>query len=358
MVQGSIEIVLKNPGPSNYEEIYPIQVSFYEDMHQNDFWNVGVRTFGHGFLHYRSLRGSFCRIDYVDRQGKVYKGGMERRLPPRYPYTNLSESFRTKVEELRSMAQLTPEQRSAVDFGQRIVISSNAEAEFWTDARFKHTRVTQLFEQIGLMQTSRGTPEVLEEIVRLLTTAITNHQRMIIALENVELANNAVNNDRRKSLLAWNRGTRIFAAEFSRAGGQQTAARLQKIQFALEQCRMVLFTPVTTSIHDGPDWVEVNMVQRARDFFFHNDTANCRAIIDGLHADNGVSRFAGFAALLLLAALRRNEVEGCEERREQILSLATMLEEQRLGAGPGWGPLLRSWEEFAEQLLHSVPQGA
>ncbi len=46
--------VLKNPGPSPDCEMFPTPISFYEDVHQEQFWSIAVRQFGHSIMKYRS----------------------------------------------------------------------------------------------------------------------------------------------------------------------------------------------------------------------------------------------------------------------------------------------------------------
>jgi hypothetical protein len=47
--------VLRDPDPFTHQIEYPISVSFYEDMQQEDFW-ASVRTYGHKLFYYRSLK--------------------------------------------------------------------------------------------------------------------------------------------------------------------------------------------------------------------------------------------------------------------------------------------------------------
>lgn len=49
------DFILKDPGPMLYDEYYPIPISAWEDMQQEDFWDIHVRKFGHGVLHYRNV---------------------------------------------------------------------------------------------------------------------------------------------------------------------------------------------------------------------------------------------------------------------------------------------------------------
>lgn len=37
-----------SPGPNSFEDQYPIPVTMFEDVQQEEFWSVGVRSFGHG----------------------------------------------------------------------------------------------------------------------------------------------------------------------------------------------------------------------------------------------------------------------------------------------------------------------
>ena len=320
--KGGTAAVLKNPGLSDYQVFYLIPVSFYEDMQQNDFWDVGVRTFGHGLLHYRSLKEGTLVKYKKEEDGTRRTHGIIRQWSPGYPYTHLSESFRTKVDELHNMAQLTVDQRRALHFGKQIAISADAEVKFSENAKSQNGTVSALLEEIELLGGGPGTAEFLETLLRFLTGAIEHHRRMIVAMENTEQANNTGNIHRRKNLLAWNRGTRIFVVRLSRAG-----AHTSSLEFELEQGRMLLFTPAITALRDGDDWAELNTLQRASDLIEdqNTDTANYQTLADGLLADYGTSKFARCVALVLLAALRQDEVEGWEQRRAEIYKVGYFL---------------------------------
>ncbi|EPE32749.1 hypothetical protein GLAREA_07883 [Glarea lozoyensis ATCC 20868] len=65
--------VLKTPELPETQEMYPIPVTFYEDMQSEDFWKVGVRAFGMDVLQGRS-RGQGALIRCEDEAKRGQKG--------------------------------------------------------------------------------------------------------------------------------------------------------------------------------------------------------------------------------------------------------------------------------------------
>lgn len=126
-------VVLKNPGIDMYDEVFPIPITFYKDVQQEEFWSVAVRRFGHGLLHYRSRKeGSRYTLTINPKTGRVKHGRPTRFQALDHTYPALNNQFVDAVETLRRSLSLTPEERRAMEFGRDLLISSQAEEFFFS----------------------------------------------------------------------------------------------------------------------------------------------------------------------------------------------------------------------------------
>ena len=115
-------ILLINPTPMDHQVLFPVPIGFFEDMQQQQFWDVGVRAFGQQFLHYRSVREG-CRVDLsveYDQQKQSFraKERSKNRVTEALPFEAQSEGLRERLSILERMIQLTPDQKMARNFGQ------------------------------------------------------------------------------------------------------------------------------------------------------------------------------------------------------------------------------------------------
>jgi hypothetical protein len=62
------------PAPNYFEDLYPMPVSIFQDIQQEDFWSVGVPSFGHSLFYLKALTQG-TRVNYTvirDAYGNIY----------------------------------------------------------------------------------------------------------------------------------------------------------------------------------------------------------------------------------------------------------------------------------------------
>ncbi|KAI9642678.1 hypothetical protein NHQ30_008409 [Ciborinia camelliae] len=363
----SVSITLTNPDPYDYQERYPIPASFYEDIQQQRFWDESVNRFGLKLLFYRALHHG-TRTDFTVGASTSTPIDFEPTSPvhvqavdPGFGPTLQSLQERLwNVRGVRNIEQITVSDRLAATFAVALVHSSMMENAFWTESRNQRQSIDVLFEHCQrddiLMEEK---VEYLEQLVDLVSTIVRNHEKtldVLFVVHTVPQPNLAgvPNEQRRRTLLSWNRGTRIFVSECrsEQLITQEQATRLAEEAIALEICRMRLFTPdiATEVIRDGPDFHELALLIQLRRLLNED--------IDNQSADRRMqlSRIEGrslFSTLCLrfieIALFPRGEITS-EERAAFVREAQgdhRVFKILRLRAPKSWEVMFNIWEEVA-----------
>lgn len=350
-------ITLVNPEPFDHQIQYPVPVTFYQDVQQEDFWEVGVRIFGYTLLHYRSLREG-CRVNYdvnfdSERQKFAWKHVGRSRVTGHLPFENVSETFRGAVSELETMMSLTPYQRAGRNFGQAILRSSLEEESFWTSSSLQHVSVQEMFNHITRApSTDEERAKLFMSLTNLISDAGNFHKEMIVSVVASEEINGCIYADRRKSLLMWNREMRKFVCQFqallSVENENSHTVRLHKEELAFEACRMMLWSP-QSDIHSVADSNEFDALRNAR-----NTPFTCRQIFSQLLADDRSSIFSKCCAEIMICALDSNEAAGGAERCGVLTKHLDTLSSLRSYDIPDWTAPLDEWIMFAIQTRETI----
>jgi hypothetical protein len=110
--------ILQNPGPRMWNDIYPIPISFYEDIQQEDFWSIAVRKLGYGLLQFRAVtEGAHIEYTLTDEKAKGYRRSRAERISVSHPFPAIHWKFRKSVKTLKEAQNLSPEDRTALQFG-------------------------------------------------------------------------------------------------------------------------------------------------------------------------------------------------------------------------------------------------
>ena len=353
-------IPLTNPGPIDRVFKFPIPVTFYQDIQQEEFWAVGIRMFGFPLFQYRSIREG-SRINYQYHYNWLTKKyeyraiGSEVRFSDVQPFHAHSDSFRAKVRRLEAMMTMTPYQRAARSFGQDIVKSSWEENVFWTNHNAQEAAVKQIFVQAarpGSVDEERA--ELIANMTRAISEAAYHHQFMVSSTVSAEQGGGAMAADRRDRLLAWNKGSRQFIHQLISCCNPGTddsfTRKLEDVLVGLELCRMKLYSPLHGP-HNSPDFAEFGEI-----IFAKKTPLLCRPMCDKMLGDDGSSMFARCCAGIMLCALDANVDEGWQDRRNKLTKCLAILRRFKSPNVKDWIPPITEWEQYAIQETNKLDQ--
>ncbi|KAF7946183.1 hypothetical protein EAE96_009186 [Botrytis aclada] len=371
---GSKSITLMNPGPFNYQERFPIPASFYEDMQQREFWDHAVHRFGHKLFHYRSINhGVRLNFDiYTKNRTPIkFRDVSTIRIGPVTP--ELGHDDRVLKERWKSVhailgAQGEPEERKiAQSFGMSLLQSSKIENSFWTHEESQRRGVAAIFEH--LKKESVSEEEKLSSFTHLigfLWTILQNHKNKIEALLKsgpAEIPQLRIpSEERRRALLAWNRGTFIFVNQCSNQFPHATEAhkfQLSTLGLSLEILRLQLFSPnlQTETIKSGPDFMELALLLRLQDVFLKGDRTSCRDFGKQIRDIEGCSLFAFLCTFWIDTVI----YEGPETDLERVKTLKGFelmgkwwRELWGKSSGGEWEGMFRIWEGVREDAERKV----
>lgn len=317
--------VLQDPGPSCMNEIYPIPLSFYQDMQQEDFWNVAVMNFGISLLQYRGGKEG-VRYTYIAKKNRSYAWRTRERFTSLFqPFSILDGQFRVSIDAINAAVQMTPEQRTAMEFGRAFLTSSTLEEKFWTNSQAQEQEIQKIANAMDTATQILPTPEnklaFSQAIHGMVKYALENHENMIQSICDLELVNKTTYSDRRRILREWNRGTRIFLRRLD-AHLRQAGLDSEQELIRLEQARMVLWNHFDLATRDGADWVEMQLVQMVGNCQLPEDFLLMKALCDTILAAPDVSIFGESFARIYLFEQEKEMLGGTNdswvERYEKV----------------------------------------
>jgi len=360
-VRGPDTPILQAPNPYNYEDMYPMPVSIFQDIQQEEFWDVGVRNYGHRLIYMKALTQG-VRISYIITRDAGYNYSWtfsgSHRIKGEHLGTDHFTQVTGKINRLQSAMSLTGAERSALAFGQRFMNSSIIYEGFYNQSQEQTATINRVMSLFSVSPLSTSTQYVLFELIGLIGAATSNHELMVTATVSQEGLDQIEFADRRRNLLVWNRGTRIFIKELSK----HIALRLpgfsvSKDILRLEQCRLFLFSPADASMTGSPDAQEIFAIKEAfRDL--NNPTIiagpnakndmrmACKALVD----EPGASLFAGYVAGIIIACLKQDETENWDETVKQATVNANSLMQFSMGVPPLWKQEMDIWLNVARNF--------
>lgn len=243
-------------------------------MQQRDFWDCVVHRFGHKLFHFRGInqgvRIKFTLGEDQDVSPLEFTTGKAAFIRPPAP-VGLQELSATlgkrwwSIHHVQGILSEEPNVRRAKALANSLMYSSQTENAFWDRAQNQRRGVVQILDHLKTENNASDQPAVdFEQLITYISALLRNHERTIEALfEHAQPTQQAVlevpNEERRKALLAWNRGTSIFINQVSLQNHDVAEqVRLLDEAIALEICRMKLFTPdlKIETINSGPDFEE------------------------------------------------------------------------------------------------------
>ncbi|KAE9369944.1 hypothetical protein N431DRAFT_345678 [Stipitochalara longipes BDJ] len=346
--------ILKDPGPYTYNEYFPIPISFYEDIQQENFWSV-VRQYGNCVFHYRALkegaRVQYTVMDIVDGKFKSKNTG---RFTEQSPIKILNGQFRSDVLGLMAAINLSPEEREALRFGVDLINSSDAQEKFWSLGVEQRRAIQRVKDAMAYASQNGAHPQLNLIIFSFTTQAITHHGKMIINLKAQELANGTIYTDRRANFLAWNQGVRSFIRELVRKDPQgYTSAGVEELR--LEQCWMYLWSLHDPNTRSGKDWLEFQILQNARQGIANGDKELCRSYCSRLIGEDWRSLFAECSARFILFILDKDVTAGLSDRVVELKNVASVLAKVLANAPPFWKDEVEALQTDVQLILLRMP---
>ena len=348
--------ILKHPKLNEQQWSFPIPVSTYEDVQQEDFWEVGIRQYGFQLLHVarQAQRGGrlISRAGGFDDRGYPLQVTSDNTTVIPYVAPEFYR-FRETVESYKNIMNMNPDHRAAYDFGMRMLQSAQLRDQFWIQVDVVTDAVTGILNSMSNpdnINTIEHRRQMLEEQFNFLQCAREAHQTMIIRMLEAEGVNEAIYTERRRDLINWNRGTRIFVKEFIKGLqshgnlGDTTADQdiLHREAICIEICRMMLCSPDGNGTTDQVELAEVAALQKAQTEFNCADFAGCIAACAQLVQLDASSLFADACAHLLAGKVTsRPDADRVSaiERANKIFSdliLEAANKSRRIRAPPAW----------------------
>jgi hypothetical protein len=353
--------VLIQPSPSDHAIRYPIPVTFYQDVQQHEFWDVGVRTFGFHLLHYRSVREG-RRINYRHNFNWItwehvhsLVGGPVRLSGGDQPFPAISAGFEIKLRHFETALRSTPFQREAIGFGRDMVRSAQEEHAFWANYTKQEERVKQIFVQAARPRAIDDEPlELLTIMTTLISEASYFHSTMVRSIIDSEKASGITNDDRRLRILELDRGCRRCIRDVldncTPSTDRAQMVKLEDLVGNLESCRMSLWSPIN-SLAEAQDHREYTEILSAE----QNDLRrreNCNRIL----GDSGSSVFARCCANIMICSIDFDKIDAWKERRDILAQQITTLEELQKLKIADWEAPIEAWGTLAMQAQVKIAQ--
>ncbi|KAF7855419.1 hypothetical protein EAF04_010162 [Stromatinia cepivora] len=369
---GSKSLTLTQPDPFTYQEEFPIPVSFYEDIQQKNFWECVVHRYGHKLFHYRALNHG-TRMDFRIRRNhetpiKFAMTDTSGIGPVNYEFGGTPQVLIDRwlmVTRVNGIQTASETSKIAMNFGQAFLDSSLIENSFWTKSQSQRQSVDMIFDHLG--RKSRSDEETVAkfgQLIDFISTILRNHETTIDALfgtgivivKGIEIPTD----QRRRTLLSWNRGTGKFLTECREKeyATPQQKQQLTEEKIALERCRMRLFTPdlSTETIKSGPDFEELRLLLRLKDSHLRNQVDDCYDYCNELENIDGCSLFTSLCVRFVEISI----YEGSEVSRERIASgtelqdLVTVYERLKSRCPKEWDDMFGIWDEVAGIAVDTV----
>lgn len=244
--------VLLNPTVNHVEKNYPVPAHLFEDYHQQEFWDVGVRKFGTRILAMRSLQqcGHHERFDPERLQSVSEELVLDEQNP----------IGRSKLLMLGILERLGPAARSGFEFGRRLyeIASSGRRDLLLRQERREQMEAVQRGIQdlhdatdpqnYRFVMTVGERDRFLPTQVRFLQLAAMKHEHIV---DDLHALQEQINNDRdpygerRKTLLNFNRQVRIYSRRLLQLlcsrGHAFLGKSLKPVEFQLELSFMRLW---------------------------------------------------------------------------------------------------------------------
>ncbi|KAF4635704.1 hypothetical protein G7Y89_g2397 [Cudoniella acicularis] len=113
--------ILQDSPPNTFTDTYPVLISVFQDVQQNEFWDIGIRAYGHGLIYGRALKQG-NRYGMVPAQGddntKYIREGDPIRIFGQHPNLRELQFVNERLNSLRvqNLSMVDPIQRAILGF--------------------------------------------------------------------------------------------------------------------------------------------------------------------------------------------------------------------------------------------------
>ncbi|KAJ8060706.1 hypothetical protein OCU04_011011 [Sclerotinia nivalis] len=326
------QAVLIDPPIQTWSDFHPIGVQFLEDVHNQDFWDLMVRSFGGRILQYRTIKEG-TRIFYQPGSYKPFTIIKRDRLDPvsHDPYEHDEALMVKTILDVKTRTTHTPVEKKLMAFVTKIAESAKTGKAFWERMEVQVRTVREIIQVLvqSKMNDSSGVYKdwglmttAVREVVELLVVAATNHERMVgFALERQKEHHGVDDIAAKGALLAWNRGTRGFNREVLEKFGKkfkdgELGRKLNVSYNLLEKCQALLFAPSKKGVKSKypKEQREFDMLlETAEAIHTHEDFERGRQMCSRLLSNRYIGSFVKSAAKLLLASCEERNAGGVEK---------------------------------------------
>ncbi|CAD6448946.1 32e08ef6-91e6-4d55-b3cf-1f6e4e45f465 [Sclerotinia trifoliorum] len=375
------QAVLIDPPIHNWSDFHPIGVQFLEDVHNQDFWDLMVRSFGGRILQYHTIKEG-TRIFYQPGSYKPFTIIKRDRLDPvsHDPYENDEALMMRTMQDVKTRMTHTPAEKKLMAFVTEIAESAKTGKAFWErmEAQVRTVRdIIQVLVQ-SKMNSSSGVHRdwgfmttAVREVVELLVVAATNHERMVaFALERQQKHHGVDDIAAKGALLAWNRGTRGFNRDVLEKFGKkfkegELGRKLNVSYNILEKCQALLFAPSQKGVKSNypKEQKEFDtLMKTAEAIHFNQDFEGGRQMCLKLLSDRYIGSFVKSAAKLLMANCEAGNAGGvenltlplrhkCWKAAEQGLKRIVWLHEEISRISDAWQQLFEEYIRWGKSLV-------
>ncbi|RDL37666.1 uncharacterized protein BP5553_05099 [Venustampulla echinocandica] len=240
-------VVMLSPALQATRVVYPVRVSFYEEIHQEEFWDIGVRQFGFHLFNNRNLR-----VGIRQELDVTWTGEREPDIFDADSAPEMVASFRILSRELlqAELLGLSPLQRKAQLLARSFLQSTIIENSFLQHSEQAATNMRHIMAEAS---TQGQYGNIMAQQKRYIMEALKSHGIAAKSLANLQKANGTLYPDRRHNLLHWNKGMRTYLNEVENIMRANTPAAtperpLREELSMLERCRMSIVCPPDSEI--------------------------------------------------------------------------------------------------------------
>jgi hypothetical protein len=187
---------------------------------------------------------------------------------------------------LEDLLGVNAPERRAFTPGEAILESASFGEEFWANSKSLDSYIVLMNQEINNQPI---TDIQAQSLVRFFEPSVSNHLEMIHALLNSERTYNTVYPERRRNILRWNRGTRLFMLQLQKSFGRISDVynAIDENFVSLEYCRMILAAPNNSLTCLGEQFAEYQNVFNAQSLLENDKLFECYAkcqSFDDLHS--------------------------------------------------------------------------
>lgn len=324
----SERMILTNPDPPSYNQMFPIPITFYEDVQRESFWDLQLRKYGYGLLRARDVSEG-VRVEYEKsvtarkREHKyLYKHDSAQRISGNHAFSIFNNLVRGAMGSIALAANMSPADRKAIKFGIEIEKGAKAGQAFWDGSEKQKQSVAEVQALVdgssGAQLTIAEREAALGSVIEFTRKAIIYHQETVSAFLTQNVVMSRRFGFRRLLLLTWNRATGGFLRQISEeASILGFNFDVEQDLIDLEQIRMWIFDPGNKEEHQtGIFWREIQAVTLARDQAQIGELQGCKTNCDRIldPKNYACSLYVYCAAALLSFACQQYLSNGWDDR--------------------------------------------